>query len=234
MPMLKLVEAHIYARDAAFQQASDVIAAEEDWAARNATTGVNLVQKHFTIKVRGLCQIVRPDKPTLEREAKRVAPSVERRESSGVNLPVAAGVPSQPVNLEESLVEGDPNDYFDELASKRWRRKGDSHGPEPPTVVYRSAGQGCIILGGLPDVAACAMLEQNNVKLIVSCTQDLCTQRGGLIPREAFQIKFNYTAEKFCDKHWDALKVMIKPTLAQTQGSSGSSNYHFVLAGQVF
>ena len=38
------------------------------------------------------------------------------RESSGVNLPVAAGVPSQPVNLEESLVEGDPNDYFDELA----------------------------------------------------------------------------------------------------------------------
>ena len=194
MPMLKWSKLDrpfcIYARDAAFQQASDVIAAEEEWAARNATTGANLIQKHFTIKVRGLkrpiCQILKPETPTLEREAKRVAPSVDHRESSGVNLPVAAGVPSQPVNLEESLVVGDPNDYFDELASKRWRRKGDSHGPEPPTVVYRAAGQGCIILGGLPDAAACAMLEQNNVKLIVSCMQDFCTQRGGLIPRESF------------------------------------------------
>ena len=116
MPMLKWSKLDrpfcIYARDAAFQQASDVIAAEEDWTARNATTGVNLIQKHFTIKVRGmkrpLCQIVKPDKQTLEREAKRVAPSVDHRESSGVNLPVAAGVPSQPVNLEESLVVGDP------------------------------------------------------------------------------------------------------------------------------
>ena len=89
------------------------------------------------------------------------------------------------------------------------------------------------------------MLEQNNVKLIVSCMQDLCTQRGGLIPREAFQIKFNYTAEKFRDRHWDALKVMIYyisprwwnlcPLCCKmSQGSGGSSNYHFVFAGQVF
>ena len=38
---------------AAFQQASDVIANEEEWTSRNAEAGVNLIQKHYTIKVRG-------------------------------------------------------------------------------------------------------------------------------------------------------------------------------------
>ena len=115
------------------------------------------------------------------------------------------------MNLEEELVVGDPNDYFDELASKRWRRKGDSHGL---LLCCRPR------MGGLPDAADCAMLEQNQVKLIVSCFQDFCTQRGGSIPRGAFQIKFNYTAQMLRGKHWDpgALKAIIKPTLAQGHG----------------
>lgn len=77
----------ISTRDAAFQQASDVIAAEEDWTARNETAGVNLIQKHFTIKVWGmkrpLCQIAGSGEPTLMREAKRVTPAVSGGESSG-------------------------------------------------------------------------------------------------------------------------------------------------------
>ena len=77
----------ISTRDAAFQQASDVIAAEEDWTARNETAGVNLIQKHFTIKVWGmkrpLCQIAGSGEPTLMREAKHVTPAVSGGESSG-------------------------------------------------------------------------------------------------------------------------------------------------------
>ena len=98
-----------------------------------------------------------------------------------------------PVNLEAELLMGDPNDYFDELAKKRWNRKGDSHDPEPPTVVYRKPAQGCIILGGLPTAADRPFLQQHDVKLIVSCFQDYCTTRGGVIPSGAFQVKFNLT-----------------------------------------
>ena len=137
------------------------------------------------------------------------------------------------MNLEEELVVGDPNDYFDELASKRWRRKGDSHGL---LLCCRPR------MGGLPDAAACAMLEQNQVKLIVSCFQDFCTQRGGSIPRGAFQIKFNYTAQMLRDKHWDpgALKFgagawHLCPLLSRMpQSSSGSGYAHLLFARQVF
>ena len=91
------------------------------------------------------------DAPPPSSEAKRVGPAGSSGESAGANLPVAASVASTPVNLEEELVVGDPNDYFDDLARKRWRKKGDSTNPEPPTVVYRVPAKGCILVGGIPD-----------------------------------------------------------------------------------
>ncbi len=78
--------------------------------------------------------------------------------------------------------------------------------------------KGWILVGGLLDDAARRALEEHAVKLIVSCFQDLCTDRGGVIHRGAFQIEFNYKARKFREKHWEALKVLIKPTFAQGHG----------------
>ena len=75
-----------------------------------------------------------------------------------------------------------------------------------------------IILGGIPTAEDCRFLQEHDVKLIVSCFQDCCTDRGGVIPRGAVQTKFNFTAQRFRDRHWDALKVIIKPTLAQGHG----------------
>ena len=56
------------------------------------------------------------------------------------------------------------------------------------------------------------------MKLVVSCFQRYCTDRGGVIPRQPFQLKFNLTAPKNRDRYWDALKVIIKPPLAQGHG----------------
>ena len=56
------------------------------------------------------------------------------------------------------------------------------------------------------------------MKLIVSCFQEFWTDRGGIILRGAFQTKFNYTAHRFSNKHWEALKVLTKPKLAQGHG----------------
>ena len=104
----------IAVRDAAFKQASS----------RNMDQGVNLIQKHFTIKVRGLkrpiCQLVTPDTP--DAESKRATPAGSSGETSGANIPVAARDAKPPVDLEAEVVMGDPNAYFDELASKRWRQ----------------------------------------------------------------------------------------------------------------
>ena len=212
----------ITARDTAFQQASDVISSEDEWTSRNPEQGVNLIQRHFTIRgrkmKRPICQLVSSASPVSEVPAKRLAPARSSGERPGVNLPVAAERAAPPVNLEAELLMGDPNDYFDELAKKRWNRKGDSYDPEPPTVVYRKPAQGCIILGGLPTAADRPFLQLHDVKLIVSCFQDYCTTRGGVIPSGAFQVKFNLTAPTQRDKHWDALKLIIKPTLAQGHG----------------
>lgn len=209
-------------RDAAFQQASDVIAGEEEWAARNAEQGVNLIQQHFTIRGRGmkrpLCRIYSAEEAKPMAGSKHFKPAESSGESSGANLPLAAVDAAAPVDLAADLMIGDPNAYFDELAQNRWRKKGNSHAPEPPTVIYRKAAAGAILLGGIPTERDRLLLIEHDVKLIVSCFQDLCTERGGCIPRGAFQIKFNFTASRFRDKHWDALKLLIKPTLAQGHG----------------
>lgn len=66
-------------RDAAFQQASDVIAGEEEWAARNAEQGVNLIQRHFTIRGRGmkrpLCRIYSAEEAKPMAGSGRCSPS---------------------------------------------------------------------------------------------------------------------------------------------------------------
>ena len=170
----------IAARCCFFQQASDAISSEDEWTARNPEQGVNLIRRHFTIRVRKLkrpiCQLVTSATPVSEAPAKRLASARSSGELPGVNLPVAAERAAPPVNLEAELLMGDPNEYFDELARKRWRRKGDSTDPEPPTVVYRKLAQGCIILGGLPTAADRRLLQQHDVKLIVIAVSRIIAQ----------------------------------------------------------
>ena len=174
---------------------------QEDVIQREGPAGsALLVQKHFTLRVRGLKRPLYQLEPLVaagkkSRSTHRRVPGVER----DLSLPV------------EPVVADD--EYFDNLAKQRWSRVGHASKPEPPTVVYRHGNGAVVLLGGIPDRAACATLAQHDVKLVISCFNELCTERGGIIPKGSYQMKFNLTAQRNRQPHWEAIKLMINPTL---------------------
>ena len=76
--------------------------------------------------------------------------------------------------------------YFDNLATQRWRRPGHSGAAEPPTVIYRHVAgleAPCsIILGGLPTADDVQFLRDMKVELIVTCFQERPDKKGAVLP----------------------------------------------------
>ena len=197
----------IRARDTAFQAASKYLAEQEEVMLREGPAGATgLVQRHFTLRVRKLKRplCILPQQAPVAPKVIRVEPKGE--EASPGELERELSLPVQP--------EAD-DAYFDELAERRWSRPGHSGQPEPPTVVYRHENGAVILLGGIPNRAACATLASYDVKLIVSCFEKLCTERGGIIPKGAYQVRFHLTSKKSRQPDWEAVKQLVHPTLSQ-------------------
>lgn len=192
----------ISARDHAFNAACKYLAEQEDVIQREGPAGsALLVQKHFTLRVRGLKRPLYQLEPLVAAGKK----SRSTQESPG-GVERDLSLPVEPVVADD--------EYFDNLAKQRWSRVGHASKPEPPTVVYRHGNGAVVLLGGIPDRAACATLAQHDVKLVISCFNELCTERGGIIPKGSYQMKFNLTAQRNRQPHWEAIKLMINPTLA--------------------
>lgn len=165
----------ISARDHAFNAACKYLAEQEDVIQREGPAGsALLVQKHFTLRVRGLKRPLYQLEPLVAAGKK----SRSTQESPG-GVERDLSLPVEPVVADD--------EYFDNLAKQRWSRVGHASRPEPPTVVYRHGNGAVVLLGGIPDRAACATLAQHDVKLVISCFNDLCTERGGIIPKGSYQ-----------------------------------------------
>ena len=79
--------------------------------------------------------------------------------------------------------------YFDDLASQRWRKPGHSGAPEPPTVLYRHVvgyDAPCIVLFGLPVQSDMQFLRDKQVQLVVTCFQEHPEKKGGAVPLGAY------------------------------------------------
>ena len=118
--------------------------------------------------------------------------------------------------------------YFDQLATQRWRQPGHSGAAEPPTVIYRHiAGleAPCIILGGLPTAADVQFLRDMKVELIVTCFQERPDKKGAVLPPGAYVFNF-CIAGKRRQGSWEALRKLILPAL-----ENGESIYVHCMAG---
>ena len=114
--------------------------------------------------------------------------------------------------------ELDPGDdaYFDELAAKRWRKPGHGDRPEPPAVVHRHHGSGSgpfILLGGIPDDAACEVLKNHNVQLVVTCFKQPATSKGAKFPSGCLIRQFAVSDERIHNQQWTQLKPLVRRTL---------------------
>ena len=118
--------------------------------------------------------------------------------------------------------------YFDDLASQRWKKPGHSGAPEPPTVIYRHvAGYDapCIILGGLPVQSDMKFLRDKQVQLVVTCLQEHPEKKGGAVPIGAYVYQFGIAGKKR-NASWEALRKLILPAL-----ENGESIYIHCMAG---
>ena len=120
--------------------------------------------------------------------------------------------------VEEPVLEPGDDAYFDELAAKRWRRPGHGDRTEPPTVVYRRNGSGSgpfILFGGIPDAAACEVLKNHNVQLIVTCFKQAAVSKGAkfslLCPMRGFTTSSGITSSHWCGQPW-SMEAMEAPS----------------------
>ena len=151
------------------------------------------MQRFFTIRGRP------SENPPADAESACVAVGRPPPDDMDVAEEEAEELPFLPV--EEPVLEPGDDAYFDELAAKRWRRPGHGDRTEPPTVVYRRNGSGSgpfILFGGIPDAAACEVLKNHNVQLIVTCFKQAAVSKGAkfslLCPMRGFTTSSGITS----------------------------------------
>ena len=118
--------------------------------------------------------------------------------------------------------------YFDELATQKWKRPGHSGAAEPPTVIYRHvAGMEapCIFLGGFPIQENLQFLRDMKVEFIVTCFQERPERKGAVLLPGAYIFNF-CIAGKRRQGSWEALRKLILPAL-----ENGESIYVHCMAG---
>ena len=151
---------------------------------------------------------------------------IRKRKAKVENAPAAPSAPEVPEAPPILPVLDDQ--YFDNLATQRWRRPGHSGAAEPPAVIYRHVAgleAPCIILGGLPTADDVQFLRDMKVELIVTCFQERPDKKGAVLPPGAYIFNF-CIAGKRRQGAWEALRKLILPAL-----ENGESIYVHCMAG---
>ena len=119
------------------------------------------------------------------------------------------------VESEQQEVQ-DPEAVFDKLAEDRWRARGHSGRPEPPTLVYfkYTKDKGCIFLSGLSGLDR-DFIQANKISLVISCVRGGASARGYELPKEVLNhvVVITHRRSRTAEMK-KAIRVLIATTFA--------------------
>ena len=121
------------------------------------------------------------------------------------------------------------DEMFERLVEQRWSRPAKPNAqPEPPTVVARwdpNRSLPVVLLGGVPSLADACVLQNNCVKLVVSCSHKAEEQPGCVHPG-ALHLNVAFAQSALRQEGWSAVRQCLFNTL-----DAGASVYIHCLNG---